>query len=220
MSTPPRVAESLLEALGADADYRDAVMGDLAEEFSARALRDGADAARSWYVREAMYAVPALLRSAVRGVRARKFMHLAGLALTAFVLSRFVGGFVLMLAYRLLLSAHVVVVNDGAGGMWALLALKWSMAFASVVLGGYIAAWLHERAPLVAALVLGVLWAMTGVAVSAVLVATGAFPDRIPGIADPWLQFANAMMLIVGTTLGGVLRVVSYRLRSDPAMAR
>lgn len=219
MSTPPRVAESLLEALGADADYRDAVMGDLAEEFQARALRDGANAARSWYVREAVYAVPALLRSAVRGVRARDFRHLAGLALTAFVLSRFVGGFVLVLAYRLLSSADVGVMNDGAS-VWVLLALKWSLGLTSVVLGGYIAAWLHEGAPLMAAMVLGLLWVMTGVAVSVILVATGAFPESMPAISNPWLQLANAAMLIIGTTLGGILRVVSSRLHSGPARAR
>jgi len=104
--------------------------------------------------------------------------------------------------------------------MWVLLALKWSLGIASVVLGGYIAAWLHERAPLVAALVLGVLWAMTGVAVSAILVASGAFPDSMPAMSNTWLQLANAVMLIIGTTLGGILRVVSSGLPSGHSMAR
>ncbi len=216
MSTPPRVAESLLEALGADADYCDAVMGDLAEEFQARALRDGQDAARSWYVREAARAVPALLRSAARGSRTRDFMHLAGLALTAFVLSRFLVGFVLVLAYRLLLGSEVNPVTRDT--MWILLTLKWSLALTSVVLGGFVAAWLHERAPLLAAMVLGMLWAMTGVAVSAILVATGAFP--LPVISNPWLQLANAVMLVIGTTLGGVLRVVTARMPSRHSLVR
>jgi hypothetical protein len=69
-------------------------------------------------------------------------------------------------------------------------------------------------------MVLGVLWAMTGVAVSAVLVATGAFPDSMTVVANPWLQLANAVMLVIGTTLGGILRVVTSRLPSGPATAR
>jgi hypothetical protein len=216
MITPPRVAESLLEALGAAPDYREAVMGDLAEEFEVRAQRDGEGAARSWYVREAAYAVPALLRSAARNVRGRALMHLVGLALTAFVLSRFVIGFVLILALRVLQSA-----DTGTGDfMWVILALKVPLGLVSVVLAGYIAAWLHERAPLVAAMMLGGLWVVTGIAASAILVAAGVFPNQVPVMANPWLQLANAILLIVGTTTGGVLRVISSRLPPRHSLAR
>lgn len=104
--------------------------------------------------------------------------------------------------------------------MSVLLALKVSLGLVSVVLAGYIAAWLHERAPLVAAMVLGGLWVATGVAVSAILVAAGLFPNQVPAMANPWLQAVNAILLIIGTTLGGILRVVSSPLPARHSMAR
>ena len=48
MTLPPRAVESLLTGLGATADYRDAVLGDLTEEFAQRVRDDGLGSARAW----------------------------------------------------------------------------------------------------------------------------------------------------------------------------
>jgi len=61
-SAPPQRIEALLQSLGADPDFADDVLGDLAEEFSLRCRWDGAPAARRWYYREALRTAPHLLR--------------------------------------------------------------------------------------------------------------------------------------------------------------
>ena len=43
---PPKTAEPLLEALGAEPEFRDALLGDLTEELAIRAAYDGERAAR------------------------------------------------------------------------------------------------------------------------------------------------------------------------------
>ena len=45
MIRPPRVAEAVLESLGAQPEFRDDVLGDLAEELAIRAGWDGERAA-------------------------------------------------------------------------------------------------------------------------------------------------------------------------------
>jgi putative ABC transport system permease protein len=51
---PPDWAERLLRATVRDADWRDAVTGDLREEFASLATRHGVAAARRWYCRQAV----------------------------------------------------------------------------------------------------------------------------------------------------------------------
>ncbi len=51
---PPAWAERLLCAAVPDAQWRDAVSGDLREEFAALATRAGASIARRWYWRQAL----------------------------------------------------------------------------------------------------------------------------------------------------------------------
>ena len=67
----PHRMERLLEALGADTEVRDAVIGDLAEEFAIRAEMDGVGAARRWYFRESLRVAPYLVRDWWRGLTAR-----------------------------------------------------------------------------------------------------------------------------------------------------
>ena len=69
MTSPPRYAERLLEALGADPYLREVVLGDLAEEHALRAQWEGEPAARRWYDREGLRAVPFLLRGWWRRLR-------------------------------------------------------------------------------------------------------------------------------------------------------
>lgn len=88
VSRPDRDLDRALLALGADPTFVEALLGDLAEERAQRAARDGAAAARRWYVREALHSTPYLLRHVVRHVlrhgtprqRRRLAAGLAGLA--------------------------------------------------------------------------------------------------------------------------------------------
>lgn len=74
--------DRLFAALGADPAFVEAVLGDLAEEHALRSARDGARAARTWYVQEALRSAPHLVASAVRCSSARtraKFIAVAGI---------------------------------------------------------------------------------------------------------------------------------------------
>src|SRR5262245_36932206 len=51
---PPASAERLLRRVIRDADWRDAVLGDLREEFTTATRRRGAAAARAWYWRQSL----------------------------------------------------------------------------------------------------------------------------------------------------------------------
>jgi hypothetical protein len=80
-----RVAEALLQSLGAEPTFADAVLGDLAEEYALRVERDGVAAARWWYACQAFRSAPYLVRSAARhrGLRerARLAASFAGISL-------------------------------------------------------------------------------------------------------------------------------------------
>jgi hypothetical protein len=77
--------ERLLHELGAHPSFADAVLGDLAEERARREAEQGTVAARWWYLREALQAVPHLLGNAVRHGGASGRVRVAAL-LTAPVL--------------------------------------------------------------------------------------------------------------------------------------
>ena len=93
---PVPLVERILHALGAHPSFADAVLGDLAEERARREQEQGRMAARWWYAREALRAVPHLLGNAVRhggaSGRARAFAVLAapmlGVALVMAVVLR------------------------------------------------------------------------------------------------------------------------------------
>ena len=59
--TPPPLAERALGALVADALLREAVLGDLAEEFAERCALHGPARARRWYRVQAARSAPPLL---------------------------------------------------------------------------------------------------------------------------------------------------------------
>jgi predicted permease len=77
---PPRLAEWLLEcSLPDDADERDAVLGDLAEEHDAIAAAEGARLARRWYWRQAARSVlPNIGRRVARRGHLRPHEHRRG----------------------------------------------------------------------------------------------------------------------------------------------
>jgi hypothetical protein len=206
-TTPPRATERLLEALGADAEFRDALLGDLAEEHAIRAAYDGERAARRWYRREALRVAPHLLRDGARRLGWRGVGRLAGIVLTSYVFTTLIclavaataWGVAALLGYgpdRLPIATHTL---PGAG----LLTLVLVVSAAVPVLGGYIAAALDDRTPLVAALALGTAW--SGVFLGVLALATVL---HLPEPAVPaWVRVCQLALVLSGAALGGALRV-------------
>ncbi|MDQ6737852.1 MAG: hypothetical protein M3Z30_09155, partial [Gemmatimonadota bacterium] len=79
----------MLRHLGADPDFADAVLGDLAEEYAYRTERDGSSSARCWYAGEAIRSAPHFVRSWYRyaqvHARGQIVAVFAGIAATSFV---------------------------------------------------------------------------------------------------------------------------------------
>jgi hypothetical protein len=82
-------AQRLVQAVGADPAFVEAVLGDLAEEYALRVACDGYVVALWWYVREAFRSTPHLIASwfsyARRYQRSRFLACMAGVALTSLV---------------------------------------------------------------------------------------------------------------------------------------
>jgi hypothetical protein len=124
--------------------------------------------------------------------------HLAGVIVTSYVL---------MSVATLLLSAPALVVLGWVGltpiellqlrGTPTFLAANTLLGAVITVLGGSLAASLHDRAPIVSALALGVAVAIANVTV-------GAFSD-VAAAAPLWLRVVTPLMLIAGSVAGGVL---------------
>lgn len=199
MIAPPRRTELLLEALGAEPGFRDALLGDLAEEFATLAQTDGVNAARRWYYREAISATPHLLRVWWRRLRLRDVGNLAGIVLSSYV-------FLVMLAGFVLITVHSVATTLGlpqdshllarSGRLVPLVGLL--MAVVGGFAGGRIAAWLDERAPLTNALALGVIWSCAVLSMGAIL-----------GNTPVWYRVSAALAVLVCTVLGGVHRALT-----------
>jgi hypothetical protein len=200
---PPRAVELLLDSLGAKPEFRDALLGDLAQEFSERAECDGLGAARRWYVREAIRATPHLLRSWSLGLRVRDVTHLVGVAasawLTVLMLTLLIGGVVqgAMRALGFASAARPILHGDAR-----IYSIGLTAAVTAGAMAGYAAAWLDREAPLVAALTTGAILAC--VSISAMLIG--------PGLALPiGYRIAAPIVVIIGGAIGGVLRVCITR---------
>jgi len=203
MIAPPRTIERLLAGLGATPDFRNAVLGDLAEEFAARAETDGIESATRWYRREALRAVPHLLRSWLRGFRLGDVGRTAGVIATAYtgmvvtfgILGAMIVGVVRTLGYPGPLLPPLAIMASTAF-------LSWMMLFCVVwgTVAGYLAAWLDSRAPLVTSATFGVL---------ILLVQFGA-RHVFAGPISPfpaWYLTGAPILVLVGTIAGGILRV-------------
>lgn len=109
MITPPRWIERLLSSFGAEPGYRDALLGDLAEEFTIRVEEQSAGIARRWYFREALRSAPHLFGSWLRRVGARDVLQLAGITVAALFAMRLFG-----IAIRLAIVLSFGVRPDSA----------------------------------------------------------------------------------------------------------
>jgi hypothetical protein len=203
MTVPPRTIERLLAGLGAKPEFRNAVLGDLAEEFASRVETDGLERATRWYRREAVRAVPHLLRSWLRDARLGDVRHIAGVIATAYT------G---MAVVFLLLGGVTIAVVQALGYQGPLVRLSMLesttilsclMVF-SLVLGavaGFLAAWLDSRAPLVTATTFGVLILLSQ------FVARHAFARPVPSPFPMWYLIGAPALAFIGTIAGGIIRV-------------
>jgi len=197
MTHPPRALESILKGLGADPYLSDVVLGDLAEEFTERAAFDGEDEARRWYTSEALRTIPHLLRNAFGRLRVGDVPRLIGKALLAWLALIPVG-----LTIYMLLS----IVLRVFGLDWTLRAAPEDVGFVAFAMvsmplgglaGGYVAARLNARAPLIGSLAFGV------VLTSINLIAGLFFPSPLHAV----LRVAALAMFNAGAIAGGAIRV-------------
>jgi len=208
---PPRVAEAILESLGAVPAFRDAVIGDMSQEFSERALTGGERAARRWYWRETLWAVPHLIGNWLQHARlrdARRRLSVAGLA---YALTAVLG---MTVSFTLVAVAGVFHLNVGALPAWVFLLLRVGSVWMLPVFAGWIAASLDDDAPMLAALAAGVLWA-------ALLLATGVVVDlratgHLLGISVLARSIAMTLGILAALT-GGAMRL---RRRVGAAISR
>jgi hypothetical protein len=151
--SPPQKTEAMLLALGADTEFRNDVLGDLAEEFKLRAGYDEV-AARRWYNHEALRVAPYLLRNWWRMLQKRDVGYFAGvLARTALIMVVF------QVAIRVVFLVAAPELTGREPGLLAVLLvtrLLWTMIGGA--LAGYVATQLGRRAPLPSALLIAATW--------------------------------------------------------------
>lgn len=210
---PPALAESAVGALIADRALREALLGDMAEEFAARCTARGVASARAWYRVQALGSVPHLLVNAWQrgdgGGPARR---------TATLLAAVAGSYVaLQLLHQTAQMAVGSLLRRTAPGAPAGFVVG-GLAFATCsiiaglgasVFGGYLAGRVFPRAPLVAALTLAL--ACAGLAVTGMVINHGVTPLWYWGV----LQL---VLFPLGTCLGGLLRART-RAPSDSVVA-
>jgi hypothetical protein len=202
--TPPRTAEKLLEALGAEPEFRDALLGDLAEEFALRTADKGDRTARRWYWGAALRVAPHLLRNWALRLRPRDVARLAGVAAAASLLVGIVVWMVLTgveIAVERTAGPTTFPWHDplpGARALWGMLLGITAVSTA----GGWVASRLGEdRAPAVTALALGLAWATVAL--------VAPLPSRAP--LPTWYLLGQAAAVLTGTTLGGICRIATRR---------
>lgn len=191
---PPAFTECAVGALVAERGLRDAILGDLAEEFAERCEAHGVVPARRWYRGQAARSAPHLVAEfwwpapPSRGRRLRAL--LAGVA----------GGYVtlLVLHQAMQMLAGMALTSAGHGGArWAFAACSLGAGSLCGVLGGDVAARALPEAPLGAALTLALVCELLGA--TGIVVNGGAMPLWYWG----GLQL---LLLPLGACLGGLLR--------------
>ncbi|HVX42101.1 MAG TPA: permease prefix domain 2-containing transporter [Gemmatimonadaceae bacterium] len=202
MTTPPRAAEQLLQALGANSEFADVLLGDLAEEFAERAARDGEPAARRWYWIEATRSAPHLLANWMQRIDGPGCRRLARTVGTAYLHVAVVTLIAIVVA-----SSFAFVMTDsalfGSGRLHATtgtVSVFLGLATAQGMLGGYFAARLDRDAPLACATVLALVWCVLGFAIYAIV-----------GSAPVAVRLLHPLVLLLGAITGGLVRVTSTR---------
>jgi hypothetical protein len=200
MTTPSPRVEALLYALGADAPYRDAILGDLAEEFAIRVEEQGSGEARRWYRRQAIRTAPHLLRQWAMRLSSFDVCHLIALTLIGEVVISLCG-----LAIRAAIVASYGVATDNVSivnAAWRSLVAAGAIPANAILLAsattsvffGYGLGRFVRRAPLATSIVVGF-----GLSLPAVVGA--AFAGGPPS----WLRVGFVAIAAAGTIVGCAL---------------
>jgi len=197
MIAPPLTAERLLEGLSAKTDFRDGILGDLAEEYAERVASDGDEAARRWYHREAVRAAPHLLLDWGRSLRPREVRRLVNVLFASYFLVTVLVGFLMMLLQIAFQSLGVPTGFLVLVPRPAIPVIGLALGAVTALLAGYFAASLDKKTPLASAIVLGFLWATPSV-VASIVADSGE---------SAWYRVAATAVIIVCTTVGGMLQI-------------
>jgi hypothetical protein len=193
-AAPPPFAERLAAALVADAELREAVLGDLAEEHDAVTRARGAQAADRAYRREVLRSVPGLTRVSVMRAGPGTWLRIAAAVVVGSVALS-----VLSAAGEALLDR---VIGDAAPGDWRRLAASLTAGLLCAVVGGYAAAAVGRRAPLLSAAALGGVCVVAGLG----MLVSGSTVIPLP------YRIGMTIIVLPAALAGGVLRVA----HSDP----
>jgi hypothetical protein len=192
---PPRAAQAILESLGATPEFRDPIIGDMAQEFADRTGRFGEQAARLWYYREVFRTAPYFVRNwwaLVSGTELRQLLNVVGYAYILTVLAEFVVAMVIWFP-----MAAAGMHKDPIAGAITLSVL----AVISPIFAGFAAASLHRKAPIIAS-------AAFGLAILTVALGVIAMKSFLPqGPVPEWFRLAAATTGSLGAVYGGMIRV-------------
>lgn len=195
--TPPAITECAVGALITDPAQREAVLGDLAEEFAARCDEQGMAHARRWYRGQAVRSAPSFVSAYWWPAPAARRRRLGALLLSV------AGGY---LTFQLLhqaaqFAAGLLLASTGHPGVgWAFIACSLAAGAGCAMLGGSVAARALPDAPLAAALTLAVsggALAVTGMVING-------------GVAPLWYWGGLQLFLLpLGACAGGVVRAAA-----------
>jgi hypothetical protein len=201
---PPVVAEAILESFGADHEFRDAILGDLAQEHAQRVEQYGARPARLWYYRQAVLAMPALLRNWLSGAKWRDARRLLNVAALSYVLTMMIQVaifFVSALIMPLFTSPRI------PGTMAGQLTLGLAISIFGPACGGFVAAGLEEERPMIGAAAVGFAWTaflLTGMIISVLFLPVQAGFNQGFFVA---MRLAIIPVVVCCSLIGGALRV-------------
>lgn len=206
-----RRIEALLSALAADAPYRDAILGDLAEEFAIRVEEQGEPEAQRWYRRQALRTAPHLLR-----LWARRLSSFDMAQLVAFTLLAQVTAGVINTAVRAAIVMYYGVPIDDAQIVniawrdlteWSALPtrlISLSVAAVSLFGAGYALSRLERRSPLATCMVVG-----SVLSLEAIL--TAIYGGAVP----MWAACGFAAISVMATVAGGVFGIVRHDVAAE-----
>jgi hypothetical protein len=201
---PPHWMHRLLSATGADPEFRDDVLGDMADEFIIRVAYDGEREARAWYVREGLRTLPYLVRNWLTHGPRPNVGYLARVVLKAYALTSLLAGAAFALGSGIVFATGVrgdfptTAILVRALGLPGLLALAATLA----IFGGHTAARIGRRAPFASAVGLGTFWCALAATASVVVSLM-----RLPVLTSPSLIAGEMVLVMLGTALGGLWRV-------------
>jgi hypothetical protein len=192
---PPRGAQMILESLGASPEFRDPIIGDMAQEYADRIGRVGEKAARLWYYKEVFRSAPHFVRNwsaSVKGPELRQLIAVLGYAYILTLLAEFL----LVMIVGLPLAATGMSNEPVVGAI-----MLSTLAVVSPIFAGFAAASLYGKAPIIAAAAFGL------VIMTVTLASIAATSFMRQGPVPESFRLAVAVTASFGAVYGGTIRV-------------